>query len=410
MERLGLATTLCDQHGVLLPILDTKGYGQGLTTLLIYLMAPFVGLLGPSTFAIRLPGAIGGVATVAMVYFIGRRLFDRRVGLIAAAILAVLPWHLQLSRWGHMVTLFPLCVAAVILLMLRADNWKRAAVAGAVAGLSMYGYYAIRLWMPLFLIATAFFWWRRWRELGAFIAGGTVVAGPLVFGTLFTPLLMKRASLTWVWDPGDPMPTRVAKAAARYLPHFGLDFLFRRGDIDPTDSPPTGHGFLFWFMLPLLVAGAAFLIARWRTPSASSVAVPACHVPRRRPAEPPPDLARDAQRAGDHRVDAPGRDRRDRDLRRRAEVQGPDRDRTRVWASIETVRSLPDYFSEFQTNPRKWDAYTVDLHEALRWVRPRAATYDAILITGTATAHPYVRTLIELRVPPRTWLAGRAAR
>jgi 4-amino-4-deoxy-L-arabinose transferase-like glycosyltransferase len=401
-----LARTLHDQHGVLLPILDSAGYGQGLSTLLLYVMAPFVGIFGPTSFAIRLPGVIAGVATVALVYCIGRRLFDRRVGLIAAALLAVLPWHLQLSRWGHMATLFPLAVAAVVLLMLRADNWKRALVAGAVVGLSLYGYYAIRLWMPLFLIATAFVWWRRWRELAAFLAGMIAVAAPLIYGTLFNPLLQKRAQLTWVWDAGDSLGTKIAKVAARYPPHFGLDFLFRRGDLDPTDSPPTGHGYLFWVMLPLLIAGAAFLIAKLRmSPSARFmtalvVLYPAADLLNRHPSahslRGAPGVVALTLLAAIGAValfDIAG------------SFRVPIAIALALWAGIETVRFIPHYFSEFKTNARKYDAYTADLHESLRWLAPRFGAYDAVLITGSATSHPYIRTLLELHYPPKQWLA-----
>lgn len=401
-----LARTLHDQHGVFLPILDSAGYGQGLSTLLLYVMAPFVGVLGPTSFAIRLPGVIAGVVTVALVYFIGQRLFDRRVGLTAAALLAVSPWHLQLSRWGHMATLFPLVVALVILLMLRADNWKRAAVAGAVVGLSLYGYYAIRLWMPIFLAATVFIWWRRRRELAAFVASMFVVAAPLIYGTLFNPLLQKRAQLTWVWDAGDSLGTKIAKAAARYPPHFGLDFLFRRGDLDPTDSPPTGHGYFFWFMLPLLLAGAAFLVAKLReSPSARFLAVlvlvyPAADLFNRHPSAhslrgAPGVIALTLLAAAGLIALL--------DVSRRFRV--PIAIALGLWASIETARFLPDYFSEFRTNARKYDAYTADLHHALRWIAPRFGTYDAVLITGSGTSHPYIRTLLELHYPPKKWLA-----
>lgn len=395
-----LARTLHDQHGVFLPVLDSAGYGQGLSTLLLYVMAPFVGLLGPTTFAIRLPGVIAGVVTVWLVFLIGRELFDRRVGLAAAALLAVSPWHMQLSRWGHMATLFPLVVALVILLMLRADNWKRALIAGAVAGLSLYGYYAIRLWLPIFLVGTAFIWWKRRRELAAFVGGMLVVAAPLAYGTLFNPLLQKRAQLTWVWEAGDSLSTKIMKIAARYPPHFGLDFLFRRGDVDPTDAPPTGHGYLFWFMLPLLIAGAVYVFRKSPFLLAFVLLYPAADLLNRHPSAhslrgAPGVIALTLLAAAGLIALI--------DFRRSLRV--PIAIVLAIWASIEVVRFLPDYFSEFRTNARRYDAYTADLHDALRWLAPRFTQYDAVLITGSGTSHPYVRTLLELRYPPRQWLA-----
>ena len=89
-----VAETGRDQHGVSWPIKETAGFGQGTTT--------------------RVPAAIAGVLTIALVYSIGAKLFDPGTGAVAALLLSVNPWHLQQSRWGHMSTMFPLAVAAVV--------------------------------------------------------------------------------------------------------------------------------------------------------------------------------------------------------------------------------------------------------------------------------------------------------
>jgi 4-amino-4-deoxy-L-arabinose transferase-like glycosyltransferase len=55
-------------------------------------------LLGDDELAARLPAALLGVAGVAAVYLIGRRLAGRGAGLLAAAILAAAPQWLRFSR------------------------------------------------------------------------------------------------------------------------------------------------------------------------------------------------------------------------------------------------------------------------------------------------------------------------
>ena len=61
------------------------------------------------------------------------------------------------------------------------------------------------------------FTWREWngRAAGLFAAAAAIVASPLVIGTLRDPLLLKRASTTWVWQPQDSLATRAGKVLAR---------------------------------------------------------------------------------------------------------------------------------------------------------------------------------------------------
>lgn len=53
--------------------------------------------LPPSAFFIRLPNAIFGILTVVAMYMLGRQLAGRRCGLFLALLLAVNPFHIQLS-------------------------------------------------------------------------------------------------------------------------------------------------------------------------------------------------------------------------------------------------------------------------------------------------------------------------
>jgi dolichyl-phosphate-mannose-protein mannosyltransferase len=70
-------------------------------------------LLGFNDFAVRLPAALFGVMTIPLIYFIGHRAFDRRVGLLAAAIYTFCPqaliwakylWHPQQVQFFALLT------------------------------------------------------------------------------------------------------------------------------------------------------------------------------------------------------------------------------------------------------------------------------------------------------------------
>src|SRR5271154_5395030 len=57
--------------------------------LALWMIAGSFSLLGVNTLALRLPSALLGTGAVALTFLIGRSLFDRRTGLIAAALQAI---------------------------------------------------------------------------------------------------------------------------------------------------------------------------------------------------------------------------------------------------------------------------------------------------------------------------------
>src|SRR5436309_2114673 len=66
--------------------------------LLYYLLLRTWVHLGSSEFVVRLLSVIFGVAAVPMVYLLGRDLFSRATGMIAAALLAVHAFHIYFSQ------------------------------------------------------------------------------------------------------------------------------------------------------------------------------------------------------------------------------------------------------------------------------------------------------------------------
>jgi hypothetical protein len=89
-----------DMTGQAWPIFYTHGIGDYPSTLFLYLAIPFQWLGGLNVWTARLPSAVSGVLCVPLIAYVGNRLFGRRVALVAAALLALNPWHLFLSRFG----------------------------------------------------------------------------------------------------------------------------------------------------------------------------------------------------------------------------------------------------------------------------------------------------------------------
>ncbi|MFN2251116.1 MAG: glycosyltransferase family 39 protein [Anaerolineae bacterium] len=159
---------------------------NGREPLHIYLIAAFVAMLGRTPAAIRLAAAFAGTGLIAAVYSLGAALVGRRVGLLGAALVAVTPWPVILSRVGLRAGLLPLVLALAVAATsrgLRTGSRAWLISGGALAGLSLYTYTAARAG-PLLLLA--FFAWLlarhrlpKMRTLGSWLAGAIVVAVPL---------------------------------------------------------------------------------------------------------------------------------------------------------------------------------------------------------------------------------------
>lgn len=94
-----------DEHGRFLPLDFFKAYGDYKPPLAIYSAVPFIFLFGVSDLAVRLPAAFFGTLSILLTYFIVLELFSTNsqkkwMALISSALLAVSPWHVNLSRGG----------------------------------------------------------------------------------------------------------------------------------------------------------------------------------------------------------------------------------------------------------------------------------------------------------------------
>src|SRR4051812_6433438 len=83
---------------------------------LYYLLLHYWIALGQSEFMIRLMSALAGTVTIAVLYILGEHLFNRRVGLIASALLAINLYHIQYSQEARSYSLVVLLVTISSLL------------------------------------------------------------------------------------------------------------------------------------------------------------------------------------------------------------------------------------------------------------------------------------------------------
>ena len=107
-----------------------------------YLDSALIWRLAPATrFYFRLPDVIEGIATLALLYFVGRRWFSARTGLLAAGLLAVSSLHIIYSREARGYALLTLLFLAQATLfdavVRRPGSWPRAAALALITMLAL---------------------------------------------------------------------------------------------------------------------------------------------------------------------------------------------------------------------------------------------------------------------------------
>src|SRR3989344_7565756 len=125
-----------DEHGRFLPYDTFIGYGDYKPPLAIYLTVPSVAIFGLNEFAVRFPSVLFGTLTVLMTYFLvkellknegqktinnkknDRLLFTVYCPILSASLLAISPWHINLSRAGFEanIALFFIVLGVYVLL------------------------------------------------------------------------------------------------------------------------------------------------------------------------------------------------------------------------------------------------------------------------------------------------------
>jgi len=109
-----------------------NGFPVDKPPLFLYILALFFKLFGPSEVVARLPGVLASTASVALVYYLARRLYDRPTALAAAALMALSPFNILLAPTA---LTDPLLVALLLgaLCLAVEGRWTGA---GVVAGLA----------------------------------------------------------------------------------------------------------------------------------------------------------------------------------------------------------------------------------------------------------------------------------
>lgn len=298
LDSYSILNTGKDQTGEFLPI--TFHQGGGRSGGYVYGSIPFVALFGPTPLGIRLLSVLSGLGIVVMVFLIAG-LVAEEIGVISAALLAISPWDISLSRGGFEshFALF-LSLVGVYGLFKAKVNPKWYLLSGVGFFLSIFTYPTYRLIIPIFII---FFFW-VFREhylttlkknvnpfLGAFLIF-LILSLALSYNQTFGKESDERFSSINVFSQAelknnltqkinlernlDSLPKSLALLfhnkyleyveilGENYLKNLSPNFLFLHGDTNPRHNP-TVMGEFYLVDLILIIFGAIYLFKKNKT-------------------------------------------------------------------------------------------------------------------------------------------------
>ncbi len=226
--------------------MDAVGFSESAPPLYYALAWVWTQASGTGDWGLRSLSALAGVAVVPVGYLLGAELRGRRVGLWAAALIAVNPMLLWYSQEARCYSLLVLLSALALLFCVRAwrDGRRRDVLLfGLFSGLALAThYFAV---FPL-VAEVAFLLRRRGR---AALPGLAVLAG---FAAALAPLALHQMSAGHAeWIDEFSLGHRLAEAAGAFVTGETADI------IGQPDRPQ------LW-LLPLALCFAGFALLAWR--------------------------------------------------------------------------------------------------------------------------------------------------
>ncbi len=250
-----------DEHGLLLPLYVWSFGVSYKNPVFIYTATVPIALFGLSEFSVRLTSALFGVAGVVGIGVLGRLVFGGAGGLVAALLLALVPWHVHFSRIAFELIAFPtvfLFAAAALAAGVRGRPYWLL-IAGPLFALCLYTYAPAKLFVPLFLLgALAVYGRRLWavRRMAALALLLTVISGlPVVlFDLVHRDRSQHYFQNTTILDSSKSAVDNARRVGEQYGRFFSNAFLFTYGDPLTRHAVP-GFGELYRAMVPLLALG-----------------------------------------------------------------------------------------------------------------------------------------------------------
>lgn len=297
--------TAKDEYGQWLP-LSFQSFGDYKPPLYIYLAVIPIGFFGLNEFAVRSISALFGAFTVAIVYYLVKELFDRRVNefqeklaLTSSLFMAASPWHLQFSRAAFEANLALFFSVFGILLFLKGMKRSRFLPFSAIIlAASMYSYHSSRLFIPLLLLGLFYYFRSQLLHYKVSLIFSATIAAIMLFPLVFDifggqHLTARFGAVSGLKNEGVIADNQIFRSEdmirgdfmgslvhirlfsymttflASYGDHFDLRYLFFSGDMYLRHNA-NRFGLLYYWEMFVIPVGAVYLL---RTKEKKSVII-----------------------------------------------------------------------------------------------------------------------------------------
>lgn len=262
-----------DRNGFHNPV-HFVGWGCGENALQGYISIPFMILFGLNVYSARFINLLLGVITLFVFFFFVKMLSDKDTAIVATFLLAICPWHIMLSRWGHAENLFPfffLLGALFLIISLRKQYYLL--LSFFFFAVALYGHYVAFFMVPTFVaIASAYLIFHKKFKVRVFILSWVIFL--IVSLPIFLFILINLTNANSIETPFFSIP-EVTVARWKHASSFSNNFfddsiknlnnlmnvLVSQNDgLIYNQLPP--YGFLYQLSLPLAILGLLIILTK----------------------------------------------------------------------------------------------------------------------------------------------------
>lgn len=268
-----------DQTGKAWPL--TFRMGAGRPAGYVYGTIPFVATFGLNAWGVRALSLFSGLGIIILMYFLGKKLFSEKIGLLASFLTSISLWDIYLSRGG-----FEAHFALFLSLLGIVSFLNKKYIVWALSwGISILTYPTFKLTLPIMFLVLM--WFSEYKKVIknklflisiVILAIFAVVSLKETFGGLseerfstinvFSDVKLKASIVQKVNEQRNlsTLPNAVKLVLYNkplsysrvlldnYFENLSIKFLFLRGDGNPRHNPGE-WGMLYLVELPLIVVG-----------------------------------------------------------------------------------------------------------------------------------------------------------
>jgi hypothetical protein len=205
---------------------------------------------GSSILFSRLSTAIYGTLLVGVTYFLAKEMFNSKIGLVSAALVAIIPWAVIFSRYQipSMAGVFWFTLAIYFIYKgSKTKSLNRLLLCGVGSfslGLSLFSVVTSRVFVAVFLSGSVFLYLYKTKKLtkrkiiegSVYLAFFILASAPIIYDIFFPSNVSERSIAYSTYSHAHNIPELVSLIGERFALHLSPDFLVLSGGFSYASS------------------------------------------------------------------------------------------------------------------------------------------------------------------------------